>query len=195
MRRTGPSYEKPSLISQGLVVCFSIAVVVMAGWFALVILFSHDASTMAADDSRIETAAPLPDAAVVSPESEKPDFAARLSAAYVEPPPRDPPDAAPPRSALPLLPPVEPPAAITFDSRYPAFPPMAAMPNANYRGIPADESFRAESDAADGALEAVPLPKPRRAAIPVPRPRPRLDAEDQPDPDPSFFDLLINRQR
>lgn len=201
MRRTRPSYEKPSRISQGLVICFSIAIVAMAGWLAMTIMFSRDANTMAADDdTNIEETSAPPYVENVSPEPEKLSVTARLNAAYFEPLPRDyiPDAVTPSRSALPLAPLTEFPPPSARDPRYPASI-VPTMPDVVYRGSPADEPPQAEVaiEATYAAPDFVPLPlpKPRRASIPVPRPRPHLDSEDQPGPDPSFFDLLVNRPR
>jgi hypothetical protein len=49
MPRTGLAREQPSLVSLALIVCFSLAVVFTAGWLAMMILFSNDANTRAAD--------------------------------------------------------------------------------------------------------------------------------------------------
>lgn len=200
MQRASHSYEKPSRISQALVVCFSVAVVFMAGWLALVILFPRDANTMAARDTDIEITDTPPYVENIAPEPEQLSVKARLNAAYFDPLPRDLPDVAPPpRSALPLGPVTEPPPAATFDSRYPTSLITAAAPNTNHRSVTADEFLQiaAAVEAIDVAPEVVPLPlpKPRRASVPVPRPRPRLDGEDQLGADPSFFDLLVSRQR
>ena len=203
MRTARLSYEKPSRISQGLVVCFSVAVVVMAGWLAITIMFSRDANiATAADDTNIETTSASPYVDNALPELEKPSVTARLNAAYFEPLPRDytPGAVTPPRSALPLASFSEIPPLARRDSRY-STSIVPAAPGANYRSIPADEPLPLQTEFAIEAIDAIPdfvplpVPKPRRISIPVPRPRPHLDGEDQPGPDLSFFDLLINRPR
>ncbi len=198
MPRTGRTYEKPSRLSQGLVICFSIAVVAMAGWLALVIM-SHGTRTMAADGTDVE-ATSQPVAARVVAEPEKAGAMDRFNAAYFAPGVRyyPPSAAAPPRSALALTDPA--PIAVR-DPVFPAPPAMAAIPDTSYRDIPIDEPLPEEAviGAPDGNAELVPLPLPnprRIAAIPVPRPRPRADGEDaQGGAESSFFDFMINRQR
>jgi hypothetical protein len=190
MQRTVRAYEKPSRISQGLVVCLSIAVVLAAGRLASTIIFSHYATASAVDDTN---AARAP-ASVESVPSEPlaPPMAARVNPANFEPSPQD--DAstapAPPPSALPLAPLAEPPSAVT---RYPGFAPWstaAAAPDVDFRSSSAKPPAPSPPPlAAEGGV----------ASIPVPRSRPRLDSEDvQPEPGQSrfsAFDLFIERQR
>jgi hypothetical protein len=199
MQITGCAYEKPSRISQALVVCFSLAVVLMAGWFTATIMFSNYGTTSAVDDTEIESTVPA-DAENVSPESDKPSVTERLNSAYFELRSRDYAyaAAAPPRSALPLASVTDSPPAATRDPGYPALSGATAVPDANYRGIPANEPLRTEAliEATD-ATNFVPLPPPKRsrtASIPMPRPRPRLEAEEvQPAPEQaqSLFDRLM----
>jgi hypothetical protein len=205
MRITGHTYEKPSRISQALVVCFSIAVVLMAGWFAITIMFSHYGTTSAVDDTDIVTTAPIY-VENVSAEPEESSVTARLNSAYFEPLSRDYAYAAvaPPRSALRLAPVAGPFPAATHDPGYAALSIATVVPDANYRGIPADEPLPAVPpiEATNATADLAPLrpsPKPaRKASIPVPRPRPQLEAEDvQPAPEQpqSLFDLLMYGQR
>jgi len=203
MPRSGLAYEKPSRVARGLVIGFSIAVAVMAGWLAATVMFSHDATTRAADDADLETASTPPYVENIPPDPARPGTAERFGSPFPEPPPRAyaPYSAAapaPPRSALPLASPAEPPPAGLLGSTFTTTP----VPDEIYRGILADEPPRrteAAVEATDAAPQVVPLPPPRparTAAIPVPRPRPHLDAEDaQPVADRSFFDFLVNRQR
>jgi hypothetical protein len=200
MRISGHTYEKPSRISQALVVCFSIAVVLMAGWFAITIMFSHYGTTSAVDDTEIVTTSPA-SVEDVSAEPDESNVTARLNAAYFEPLSRDAyAAAAPPRSALPLAPVAGPFSAATRDPGYPALSIAPVMPDANYRTIPADEPLPAGA-LTEAAADVVPLPPPKRshtAFIPIPRPRPRIEAEDvQPAPEQSqsLFDLLMYGQR
>jgi hypothetical protein len=201
MRITGHTYEKPSRISQALVVCFSIAVVLMAGWFAITIMFSHYGTTSAVDDTEIVTTSPAR-VENVSAEPDESSVTARLNAAYFEPLSRDYAYAAvaPPRSALPLVPVAEPFPAATRDPGYPALSLANVVPDVNDRKIPADESPPARA-LTEAAADVVPSPPPKRshtASIPMPRPRPRIEAEDvQPGPEQSqsLFDLLMYGQR
>jgi hypothetical protein len=215
MQSTSLTYEKPSWISQGLVICFSIAVVLMAGWLVITIKVASLGTTSVVDDTEIVTSPPVY-VENVSPEPDQPGVTARQNTAYFEPLPRD--DAfatvAPPRSALPLASLTEPSPAAIRDPGYPLLSISTPMPDANYRGIPAEEPLQAGAPAeTDGAaVDLVPLPPPppptlprmrgrvgwRTASIPVPRPRPRLEAEDvqaNPEQPQSLFDLLLYGQR
>src|SRR6516164_52586 len=101
MQRTVRAYEKPSRISQGLVVCLSIAVVLAGGRLASTIILSRHATASAIDDTDT-TSAPV-SVERASSELHEPPVPARVDAADFEPLPRD--DAftapTPPRSALP----------------------------------------------------------------------------------------------
>jgi hypothetical protein len=185
MHRDIRAYEKPSRISQGLVVCLSIAVVLAAGRLESTILFSRYA-TVSTVDATDTTSAPA-SAESASSEPYEPPVAARVSPAYFEPLPRDDTSTAltPPPSALPLAPLAEPPSAAT---RNPGFAPWSTttVPDVDFRGSPAKRP--------DPPLQAAEV-----RSVPVPRPRPRLESEDvQPEPDQSpfsAFDLFIDRQR
>jgi hypothetical protein len=209
MPRTAPAYEKPSRISQGLVVCLSIAVVVMAGWLVSVVMFFDGANTMAADEADIQPISTHAFVTNVSPEPTKLGETARSNSTDLEslpwvhtPDSATPPAApAPPRSALPLAPFAEFPVGGAPRPAYTMSSVETEVPDASYRGIMADDLFRQVEAAIDADTAAdvipLPLPKPRpSASIPVPRPRPRLEAEDtQPSPDQSFLEFLVNRQR
>jgi len=199
MPRSSLAYEKPSPLSRWLVTGFSVAVVAMAGWFAMTVMFFPRANTMVADDQDIDTASMPPYVENVPPEPARLSAMEQFDSAFSEPSPRAyapysaaPP--APPRSALALASPAEPPPAGALDSPFAA----SSMPAANDRGILADEPPR-QTASADAVPDVIPLPPPkpaRSAAIPVPRPRPHLDGEDtQPGPERSIFDIMIDRQR
>jgi hypothetical protein len=208
MPRTGVTYEKPSRVSQGLIVCFSIAVAVMAGWLVMTIMFADNAKTRAAGEADVQTPNTRPDADNVSPEPIRLSSTAGSSSAYLEPSPsayapdstalRVPP--APPRSTLPPASPAELPPVGARDPAYTASSVLAAVPDANYRGVPADEPPQVEAVIdTDTNPEVIPLP-PRRpryfASIPVPRARPHPAPQDaQPSADQSFFEFQVNRQR
>jgi hypothetical protein len=208
MPRTAPAYEKPSRISQGLVVCFSIAVIVMAGWLITVVMFFDGANTMTADEADIQ---PISTRSYVTnvPEPTKLGETARSNSTDLEslpwvhtPDSATPPAAlAPPRSALPLAPFAEFPADGAPRPAHTMSSAATGIPDASYRGTMADDLSRQVEAAIDADTAAdvipLPLPKPRpSASIPIPRPRPRLDAEDtQPSPDQPFFEFLVNRQR
>jgi hypothetical protein len=134
-------YEKPSRISQGLVVGLSAAVVLMAGWLAATIMLSNYATTSVVDDAN-EASAPV-DAENVSPEPEKPrvapQVATRANSAYFEPLPQDdtsttptPPQSAPPAASF-----AEPPATATGDPGYAPSSTATAGLGVHYGSIPA----------------------------------------------------------
>jgi hypothetical protein len=203
MQRTVRAYEKPSRISQGLVVCLSIAVVLAAGRLVSTIILSRYATASAVKDTGT-TSAPVPvSVESVSSEPREPSVAARVNAASFEPLRRD--DAAtaptPPRSALPLGPLAEPPSAATRNPGFPPWSTATAAPDVDFRS---SEPTGAIADLLRVPPPPAPYPSPqaaegRVASIPVPRPRPRVESEDvQPDPDQSpfsAFDLFIDRQR
>lgn len=190
MQRTVRAYEKPSRISQGLVIGLSIAVVLTAGRLANTIMLSRYATTSAVDDT--DTTSPPAHVENVSPEPDKAPVAAPANAAYFEPLPRDnaSPAPSPPRSALPLAPLAEPPSVAARNPGHAPWSTPTAGPDVDFRSVPA--RFPPPYPPAQAAEGTV-------ASIPVPRPRPRLESDDvQPGPDQSpfsAFDLLIDRQR
>jgi hypothetical protein len=209
MPRTGLAYEKPSRVSQGLVVGFSIAVVVMTGWLVTMIMSSHDANTMAADPADIPPVSTPPQVLAAAPEpirlSPATRSTARSTSALAEPTPwpytpYSAAPAAPPAAALPLASPapqVAAPAPTYSTSSLPA-----AVPDANESDLRTYEPpprIEAAVEAPEAVSEVIPLPppKPRRVAsiIPVPRPRPHLDGDDAPPQERSLFDQLFNPQR
>lgn len=186
MQRTVCAYEKPSRISQGLVVCLSIAVVLAAGRLASTIIFSHYA-TASAVEATDTTSAPVSVESVSSGPHE-PAGTMPVKPGYFEPLPRD--DASvtptPPRSALPLAPLAEAPPAAMHN---PGFSPWSmAVPDVDFR-----------SNQAKLTPPYLPPQAAEGGSIPVPHPRPRSESEDvQPDPDQSpfsAFDLFVDRQR
>lgn len=216
MPRPGLAYEKPSRGSQALVIGFSLAVVVMAGWLVMMIMFSHDANTMAADpaDLQATVARPPPPVEPAAPEP------IRLGAVTRPPPqptqPSGPPTpwpftpystgATPPQPAAPAAPQaVAPRAAAPQAEPAPATP--AASPTYTTSSVPASvagisdrasiEDTLPQTETPDTEVIPLPPPKPRRmASIPVPRPRPHLDSDDaQPSEERTFFDFLVNRQK
>jgi hypothetical protein len=155
MPRTGLAYERPSLVSLALIVGFSLAVVVVAGWLVMMIMFSNDANTKAADPAAPDRSASAADVTAL----------ADTSAPRAE---NVPPSNAPPGAAL----------AAPFAAPPPAGASTAALvgpaPEMTYRG-PGD-LLNFPPDDENAASDAVPLPPPRprrTAAVPVPRPRPR----------------------
>jgi hypothetical protein len=228
MGRTGRAYEKPSRISQGLVVGLSVAVVLMSGWLAITIMFSHFETAAIVDDTDMTSAMTSAPVSVenASSKPDEPSVTERLNSAYLyfEPLPRDyaSATAAPPRSALPLAAITEPPRAVARDPAYPPLSIATAVPDANYRGIPADGPLQTAApveatDVITDLLRLPPLPPPHPpphardggvgvASIPMPRPRPRLEGEDVQPPPPyppplagegrvGAFDFQIDRQR
>ena len=225
MQRTGRTYEKPSWISQGLVVGLSIAVVLMAGWLAITIVFSHYATTSAVDSDK--ASAPV-SAENVPSEPDEPR-AAPVDSAHFEPSPRDQASPTPSQSALPLAPVAESPPTAARDPGYAPLSIATAVPDVDRRGIPAGLPSYPLSPAAGGKVglssettEAIadllrapppppPSPPPHAAegkvnvtSIPVPRPRPHLEDEDvqpaapdvqQAAPEQSPFEWLISRRQ
>jgi hypothetical protein len=218
MPRPGLAYEKPSRASQALVIGFSLAVVVMAGWLVMMIMFSHDANTMAADPADLQaTAARTPPR--VEPAAPEP---IRLGAVTRPPPQPTQPSgpatpwpftpyatgAPPPQPAAPATPQVVVPRVVAPQIVTAAPAPPAAGPTYTTSSVPASvadindrisiEDTLPQTETPD-TLEVIPLPppKPRRmASIPVPRPRPHLDSDDaQPTQERTFFDFLVNRQK
>jgi hypothetical protein len=221
MERTVRAYEKPSRISQGLIVCLSIAVVLAAGRLVSTIILSRYATAPAVDADT--TSAPA-SVQRISSEPNEP-AAARVNPTYFEHLPRD--DAytapTPPRSALPLAPLGEPPSAATGNPGSSPWSMATVGPEVDFRSIPpklpppypllqaAEGRVRVGpgSETTDAIVDVLRAPLPpslppqtaegRVVSIPVPRPRPRLESEDvQPDPSQSLFssfDLFIDRQR
>ena len=178
MPRTARTYEKPSRISQGLVVCLSIAVVLMAGWLAITIMVSSYATTSAVGDVKMASA-PVHEENV-SPEPENPQVAPRANSAYYEPLPQDyalttP---TPPRSALPPASFAEPPPAATRDDADAPLSIATAVPDGNFRGIPTPAPYP--------PLRAPSLPYPAGGGAPsrgqigesTAGPTPSIDAAD-----------------
>lgn len=209
MPTTGCAYEKPSRMSQALVVCFSVAVIVMSAWFLKMIMFTKYGTTSVADDTEIEMVAPGT-AGNVSSDPDRPPQAAPFNSAYFEPSARDNgfATAVQPRPSLPLASVAEPPSADPRDAEPLSLPVATVAPDASYRGVQPDQPLRAEALAApaDASAESTPLPPPPvvprmrgrsawgLAAIPMPRPRPRLEAEEvapAPEQAQSIFNLLM----
>jgi hypothetical protein len=171
MPRPGLAYERPSRVTQVMILCFGAAVLVMGGWLAMMILLPNEASTVAADPSDVPAMATKP-----APRVEN------TATAY------DPPLAnGPPLSEAPPTNPYSPPSgASTAPSRLAGYPTSALV---SYDRLPAE--------AGGDVTESVPLPPPRPkriAAVPVPRPRPHIDEPaEAPPKERSFFDILVGR--
>ena len=189
MPRTGLAYERPSRVSQALIVCFSLAVVIMAGWLVMMIMLPHDANTMAADPADVPET-------VTGPAPRVENTVTAYSPALANPGPLQ--LGAP---SWPAAPSTNPTSTSSAASPSPARPADAsttslAPSDANYRGVSSNDRF-VETEAGDVAAELIPLPlpRPRRTAVPVPRPRPRIDDQaDAPPPrERTFFDMLVGR--
>jgi hypothetical protein len=165
MPRPGLAYERPSRVSQVLILSFSIAVLVMGGWLAMMIMVPHDADTATADASDVPAMATRP-----APRVEN------SVAAY------DPPLANSPQLPdAPATNPYSPPPARPGGA-------YATSPLASYDNLPSD----AGNDAVESV--PLPPPRPRRTAVPVPRPRPQIDDQPEAPPkERSLFDLLVGR--
>src|SRR5258708_30089348 len=193
------------------------------GGLARKIILPRHATASAIDDTDT-TSAPV-SVESVSSEPHEPPVAARVNPADFEPLPRDDVSTAltPPRSALPLAPLAEPTSAAVRDLRSAPWSTATAVPDVDFRGIPAKlpppylplqaaegrMGVEPSSEATGAIADLLRVPPPpssppqaaegRVASIPVPRPRPRLESEEvQPDPEQSpfsAFDLFIDRQR
>ena len=173
MQVNAPTYEKPSRLSQGLVVGLSIAVVAMAGWLAMTIMTPPPTT---ASDSETDATAGAPVSARVLPtEGSAASGAARSlrpAARSVQfdwpeefnsaPPPTT------PRTALPLAP-VEVPVTRAPGGAV-GWP--AAVPDAGDRSIPARQPASPAGNAATGTDAIVDLLAAPSASVPAPRPAP-----------------------
>lgn len=179
MPRPGLAYERTSRVSQVLILCFSVAVLVMGGWLAMMIMVPNHAETVAADPSDVPAMATKP-----APRVEN------AATAY------DPPLANGPQfTDVPSTNPYSPPSATAPASPSSAPRPAGAgayatSPLASYDNLP--------GDAVNEVPEFVPLPPPRpprrTASVPVPRPRPHIDDQaEAPPKERSFFDILVGR--
>ena len=191
MPRTGLAYERPSRVSQALILCFSLAVVVMAGWLVMMIRLPHDANTMAADPADVPAMATRPAPRIENTATAYTPLLA--DSAQLRLPNASPwPDASstnPYSTSSATSPsPARPAAAYTTSS--------LAPPEASYRGA-SNGDLNIQAEAGNDAPEFVPLPlpRPRRSAVPVPRPRPRIDdqADAQPTRERTLFDVLVGR--
>jgi hypothetical protein len=190
MPRTGLAYERPSRASQALIIGFSLALVVMAGWLVMIIMFPGRANTMAADPAEAEAIADAQ-----SPRLENLAIAPPRRATDATSPSQQPSPSAQSRPAAPF--------AVTRASppsgALPLTSPLAqpASPDAtDFRGSAAEDP-RLDTPAIDsGEVIPLPPPKPRRtAAIPVPRPRPQIDEASEQPQDKTFFDNLVDRMK
>ena len=200
MSRTGPAYERPSLLSWTLYVCFSLALAVMTGWLVMMILSSNEANTKAAVPT--VDGAPVPaDVVALAPTSTPqvqnvPPFDATPAAVSAGMPPA-PADGDPPPDALQASPLASAPAAPDA-STSPFAAPSAAGASATAPAAP-ETSNRGPGDLLDlspdaGNAAPVPLPpvRPRRTAS-VPLPRPRQPVDGAPAQEPTLFDILFGR--
>jgi hypothetical protein len=170
MQVTAPIYEKPSRLSQGLVVGLSIAVVAMAGWLAMTIITPP---TTTASGSETDATAGTPVSAPVSPtEGSAASGAARSlgpAARSVQfdwpeqfntaPPPTT------PRAALPLAP-VEVPVARAAGGAV-GWP---AVPDAGDRIAPARQPASPAGNAAAGTDAIIDILTAPSASVPRPAP-------------------------
>ena len=185
MSRPGLAYERPTRMAQALILCFSLAVVVMAGWLVMTVMFAHDAPTVAEEQPDV------PPVATKAPPNIEDANAPPLSATARMP---SQPGASPwpdTRSAEAVTRPSAPAAAGAAATTYAT---SAVAPSANDRA--ALDGAPIETGIDPREMVPLPLPRPRRtAAVPVPRPRPRADdqAVAQVPQERNFFDLLLGR--
>jgi hypothetical protein len=178
MPRPGLAYERSSRVSQMLILCFSVAVLVMGGWLAMMIMVPNNAETVAADTSDVPAMATKP-----APRVEN------SATAY------DPPLANGPQfSDAPSTNPYSPPSAASPAASSPTAP---ARPAGAYATSSLASYGNLPSDAVNEVTESVPLPPPRpprRAVVPVPRPRPHIDEQaEAPPKERNLFDILVGR--
>jgi hypothetical protein len=172
MQVTAPIYETPSRLSQGLVVCLSIAVVAMAGWFAMTILAPPEAAITAGGEM-----AATPVAAPASPAEEPVASGLQRSLRPAARPVQfDWPEefndapASPARAALPFAP-AELPAA-RDPGRAVVWPAGAPVPDGGDRSSPARQPAPAAGNTTDAIVDLLAPPSGRDAAVPLPRPVP-----------------------
>jgi hypothetical protein len=137
MQVTAPIYEKPSRLSQGLVIALSAAVVAMAGWLVMTILDPQATTTAAEGETDAAASPPAGAPPLPAPQSPADATPADATPADATPAPRAPrpatrsvqfdwPEefnstAAPPaRTALPLAPAESPPARDPGITTWPA---------------------------------------------------------------------------
>jgi hypothetical protein len=153
MQVTAPIYEKPSRLSQGLVIVLSVAVVAMMGWLVMTIMDPQETTTAA--ESETDATASPPVAAAASPADAAPASSppralrpATRSVQFDWPEEFNSTAAPPPQTALPLAP-VESP--VTRDAGRPTWPAAAAMVPDNNRAFASARRQPAQPAAATGA--------------------------------------------
>ncbi len=186
MPRRGLDHERASPQARAMVVCFSLALVVMAGWFVMTVLFARDAPPPAEDPGAIP---PIATRAPPRVEDTAPAVSSQLATV-----------------GLPLQSSASPwpdgrPAASSgrVASSGPSVP--AAPVGAGYAtsSVAPDAAARGEERAVDTGFdpgEAIPLPqpRPRRISVPVPRPRPRVEDRAEAEPQQrTLIDVLLGR--
>jgi hypothetical protein len=179
MPRPGLAYEPTSRLTQVLILCFSVAVLVMGGWLAMMIMVPNNAEPVATDPSDVPAMATKP-----APRVEN------TATAY------DPPLAnAPQFPQAPSTNPYSPPSATSPTASSPAAAP--ARPAGAYATSSLASYDNVPSDAVNEVTESIPLPppRPRRVAVPFPRPRPHIDeqVEAPPPRERNLFDILVGR--
>jgi hypothetical protein len=195
MLKAGIAYERPSRLSQALVVGFSLAVVAMTGWLLLMIMHSHDANTKTVDV--VEQTPPPPEPPRV--ENPPPDnlfpLASTVRPVTVTKPAPGWDDRMATGTSSPA--PATTYAAASLPRETSA---IAPSPSGYVRPSPgtADDYRLTEVEGSSVALidiAQVPLPHPRPrhlASIPMPRPRPQIDETPQQPQERSLFEVLFN---
>jgi hypothetical protein len=205
MPRPGLAYDRPSRGSQALIVGFSLAVVVMAGWLVLMVMFSGDTTTGASDTADLPVAAPHVENLPATEQSSTARLLTPLpeAAPWPDPPAgaspaaaRSPPPAAPlaPAASLATAAPSSAPAQV--DSPTTAYAIASVAPTESSRAVVTDESATETTTETDpGEIVPLPLPRPRRtSSVPFPRPRPQI-GDAAPPKERSIFDFFVNRQQ
>jgi hypothetical protein len=188
MPKTDPAHERPSWVSLALIVCSGLAVVLTAGWLAMMIMEWKGGGTADSADAAVDDAALPPHV-----ENADPPYVPPMSAAM---PYATADGAAASDASASGVPGAASGARLSSLGGAPTSA-LATAPT-NFGG-PGDLLNLDPPETANAAApESVPLPPPRprrTAAVPVPRSRPPIDNPAAQAPHGwSLFDLFVDRQ-
>jgi hypothetical protein len=172
MPKQGLAHERSSHLSRALIICFSVAIVIMGGWLAMMIMVPS-APTSADPNESAEVGTVT--GSVPRVENTATSYEAPLAAQM-----RSSVDAPPWPDSSPSNPFSTPSGGAT----------LALSPNEAGYGLGADA---AQTEPGADLAEVVPLPtpRPRRVAVPVPRPRPRIEEAEVEAKPHTLLDLLV----
>jgi hypothetical protein len=173
MPKRGLTQERSSRLSQALIACFSIAVIIMGGWLAMMIMVP--AGTTPADPANEPVEAAVPTGSAPRVENTAAGYDAPLAGQV-----RSSSDSAPWPDSSPSNPYSAPSVGAT----------LALAPSEAGYGSGLDPS-QTESGADLPEVVPLPTPRPRRVAVPVPRPRPRIEEADAETKPHTLLDLLV----